>query len=72
MSDSSGTLETYALRLRPGQELRGALMEFVNERGLESAFILTCCGSVTQATLRFANNGHTNVSTYTGTELLSK
>ena len=44
------------MRLRPGQEIKQCLEEFVRDHGLNAAFVLTCCGSVTKATLRFAAN----------------
>ena len=48
------TMEFHCLRLTPGQEIKGALSEFVKREGLRSAFIVTCCGSVRSATLRYA------------------
>lgn len=51
---SSSNLICHALRLRPGTELKSSLEKFVVEKGLKSAFILTCVGSVTKATLRLA------------------
>lgn len=45
----------HAVRLEPGQEIKSALLEFVRSRGLRAAFVMTCVGSVTSATLRLAN-----------------
>ena len=47
-------MEFHCLRLTPGQEIKGALTEFVKRKKLRSAFIVTCCGSVRSATLRYA------------------
>ena len=47
-------MEFHCLRLTPGQEIKGALSEFVQREKLRSAFIVTCCGSVRRATLRYA------------------
>ena len=49
-------MSVYPMRLKPGQEIKQCLEDFVAENGLKAAFILTCCGSVTKATLRFAAN----------------
>ena len=45
-------LATYPFRLKPAQELKSAIMKFVKDKALKAPFILTCCGSVTKATLR--------------------
>ncbi|XP_041354518.1 bifunctional protein GlmU-like [Gigantopelta aegis] len=57
----SCNLQCYALRLKPGQELKSHLVEFVQERSLTSAFVLTCVGSVTKARLRMANADYIKV-----------
>ena len=46
--------KVYPLRLTKGSELKRSLLEFSLERHLSAPFILTCCGSVSSATLRFA------------------
>ena len=48
-------METVALRLNPQQDLKVELETFVKEHNIESACILTCVGSLAQATLRLAN-----------------
>ena len=45
---------SFALRLRPGQEIVAALSAFVTRAGLRAAFVQTCVGSVSGATLRMA------------------
>ena len=45
----------YALRLRPGEELLSTLKAFCGDRGLASAYVATCVGSLQKATLRLAN-----------------
>jgi predicted DNA-binding protein with PD1-like motif len=52
-------LTTYALRLRPGQDLRKELVAFAASNGLEAAFVLTCVGSLRHAALRLANKPDT-------------
>jgi predicted DNA-binding protein with PD1-like motif len=48
------SLKVFPIRLRPGTELKSSLIKFVAENELKSAFVMTCVGSVTKATLRFA------------------
>ncbi|KAI0227630.1 hypothetical protein LSAT2_021895 [Lamellibrachia satsuma] len=54
MQATPSSLTCYALRLKPGQEIRSSLVQFAKEKKLKSAFVLTCCGSVQRATLRMA------------------
>lgn len=49
------TMQVAALRLKPGQDLKLELEQFVIDRRLEAACIVTCVGSLTQASLRLAN-----------------
>ncbi len=51
-------LNTISLRLRPGQDLLNELDRIVIENNIDAACILTCVGSLTKATLRFANQNH--------------
>lgn len=58
----ASNLKVHMLRLRPGQEVSSALEEYVRRHAPRGAFVMTCCGSVTHATLRLAANanGETN------------
>lgn len=47
-------METYCLRLTPGQDLRQELQTFAQLQAVEAGIILTALGSFTQASLRFA------------------
>jgi len=47
----------YAVRLKPGDDLLVELRRFVEAAGLRAATIVTCVGSLTKATLRFAHTG---------------
>jgi uncharacterized protein len=58
-------MQTYALRLKPGQDLRRELEIFVLARQLRASLVLTCVGSLTQASLRLA--GADQSSLFTGT-----
>lgn len=48
-------METYAFRLRPGQDLKAELDSFAVRHDLEAACVLAGVGSLTRAALRFAN-----------------
>ncbi|RFP63716.1 DNA-binding protein [Hymenobacter lapidiphilus] len=70
----SSPLRTYALRLKPGQDLRRELLAFAQAQGLRAACILTGVGSLTTATLRLANQegptvyqGHFEIVSLVGT-----
>lgn len=52
---ASGRLKTYALRLKPGQDLRQELEKFAKERKLQAGLIVTAVGSLTKAGLRLAD-----------------
>ncbi len=69
-----GNIHPYAFRLHPGDDLRDSLEALVHQKQWEAACILTCVGSLTQATLRFANQnkyntlqGHFEIVSLTGT-----
>ena len=70
----SSPLKTYALRLRPGDDLRQQLTAFVQANHLKAAALLTCVGSLTVAKLRLANQengteyrGHFEIVSLVGT-----
>lgn len=44
-----------ALRLRPGDDLRGKLEEFAKQRGIRAGFVASCAGSLRVAAIRFAD-----------------
>ncbi|AHJ99130.1 Putative DNA-binding protein [Hymenobacter swuensis DY53] len=71
---ASSSLRTYALRLRPGQDLRQKLLAFVTRHQLRAACVLTGVGSLTTTTLRLANqegptvyHGHFEIVSLVGT-----
>jgi predicted DNA-binding protein with PD1-like motif len=47
-------MEPVPLRLAPGADLRGALEEFLRQRGARAAFVLAGIGSLRRARLRMA------------------
>lgn len=50
----ASSITSYALRVCPGEDLHDKLVSFVRENQLRAAFVMTCCGSLTKADLRFA------------------
>lgn len=66
--------QAHALRLRPGDDLREALLAYVAQHSLEAGAVLTCVGSLTVTTLRLANQegptvyqGHFEIVSLVGT-----
>uniref|UniRef100_K1P8Z6 WD repeat-containing protein 27 n=1 Tax=Magallana gigas TaxID=29159 RepID=K1P8Z6_MAGGI len=57
-------LMCYPMRFEPGADLQKGLLKFTEDNGLSAAFVITCVGSVTKATLRMANS--TTIKTYEG------
>lgn len=49
-------LWTVVKRFEPGQELRTGLLDLVRSSGWRGAFVVSCVGSLTRATLRLANS----------------
>jgi predicted DNA-binding protein with PD1-like motif len=47
-------MQTYGIRLEPGDDLRLALKDFVQQHQIQAGVILSAIGSLTQANLRFA------------------
>lgn len=58
---TASSMRTYALRLKPGQDVRQQLNAFVTEQQIRAGAVVTCVGSLTQATLRLANQEHPTV-----------
>jgi uncharacterized protein len=55
MTEQRSTLHAVALRLRPGDDLIGAIEAWAAQNAIGAACVLTCVGSLTRARLRFAN-----------------
>jgi predicted DNA-binding protein with PD1-like motif len=51
----SEKIKTYALRLKPGQDLRESLENFIKEANIQAGYIITTVGSLSNATLRLAD-----------------
>ena len=54
-------MKTYALRLHSGSDLKAELIKFTNSHNLQAGLILTCVGSLKQATLRLADDNRIRV-----------
>ncbi len=66
--------KVYAFRLKPGEDLRNSIEAMVKEKNIEAGWINTCAGSLTDYTIRFANqakgnsgSGHFEIVSLTGT-----
>jgi predicted DNA-binding protein with PD1-like motif len=65
---------SHALRLFPGEDLRYSIQDFVKERNIQGGWIVSCAGSLTEYSIRFANkpgaskvSGHFEIVSLTGT-----
>lgn len=65
---------TYAFRLKPGQDLKKSIDSLVREKKIEAGWINTCVGSLTEYNMRFANQekgysdkGHFEIVSLVGT-----
>ena len=48
-------MKTYALRLKPGMDLKQELINFTKEKNISAGFIISCVGSLNEANLRLAD-----------------
>lgn len=67
-------LTAHAFRLKPGQDLKAAIQDLVNQKQVKAGWISTCAGSLTHYKIRFANqpegsmgSGHFEIVSLTGT-----
>ena len=65
---------TYAFRLKPGQDLRQEIENFVKDKNINAGWVATCVGSLTNYNIRFANqpngstgSGHFEIVSLVGT-----
>jgi len=71
---SMPNVNSYAIRLLPGQDLYEGIQKFVMQKNIKAGWISTCVGSLTQYNIRFANQpdgssdiGHYEIVSLTGT-----
>ena len=48
-------MDVIAIRLKPGEDLKQSLLRYCIDRKIDAAYMLSCVGSLRQATIRFAN-----------------
>jgi predicted DNA-binding protein with PD1-like motif len=53
----------FAIRLKPGDDLRRTLEEFAAHRQLRAAYVATCAGSLKVAAIRFADQKDATILT---------
>jgi len=53
-------MKVFALRLRPGQDLRKEIERFTREKSIKAGFIITTVGSLEKVTLRLADQKNTS------------
>lgn len=70
----SDHLRIHVFRLRPGDDLLGSIRTYVNANHIQAAVLLSAVGSLTQASIRYANQpeahihtGHFEIVSITGT-----
>ncbi len=66
--------KVHAIRLKPGEDLKASLNNFVQQQNIKAGWIITCVGSLTNYSLRFANqqnpasdSGHFEIVSLVGT-----
>jgi predicted DNA-binding protein with PD1-like motif len=67
-------IKIHPLRLQPGQDLKKGIEEWVQTEKIEAGWIITCVGSLTDVSIRYANmpaadslKGHFEIVSLTGT-----
>lgn len=56
-------MNIHIFRLKPGQDLKRAILQHADEHNIRAGFVITCVGSLTHAALRLANDKHTTMYT---------
>jgi len=51
----SSNMRAIAMRLKPGEDVKIMLDNFIKEHHIKAACMITCCGSLQQATIRYAD-----------------
>lgn len=65
---------THAIRLKPGEDLKSGIEKVVKENNIRAGWVATCVGSLTDYSIRFANQpdgvmgtGHFEIISLVGT-----
>ncbi len=71
---ANNIIQPHAFRLKPGQDLRKSIEDYVKENNIQAGWVVTCVGSLTNYNIRFANEkdgstgtGHFEIVSLTGT-----
>ena len=48
-------ISTHAIRLKPGEDLKSGIEKVVKENNIRAGWVATCVGSLTDYSIRFAN-----------------
>ena len=69
---------SFIFRLFPGADLRYSIQDFVKDRSIQAGWVVSCAGSLTEYSIRFANqpgaskgSGHFEIVGLTGTVSLN-
>ncbi|WP_421657431.1 PPC domain-containing DNA-binding protein [Leptothermofonsia sp. ETS-13] len=54
-------IKIFALRLKPGMDLKASLWEFIQANGIQAGFILTTVGSLKRVSLRLAGQSDSQI-----------
>ncbi|MBK9463413.1 MAG: DNA-binding protein [Chitinophagaceae bacterium] len=67
-------MSTHAIRLKPGEDLKSGIEKVVKENNIRAGWVATCVGSLTDYSIRFANQpdgvmgtGHFEIISLVGT-----
>jgi len=53
--------KTFAIRLHPGEDLKGLITEWVKKENIRAGWMVSCVGSLQQYAIRFANEKEATV-----------
>ena len=66
--------KAHAFRLKPGQDLKKEILQYVKEKQIKAGWVSTCVGSLTNYNIRYANQpegssgtGHFEIVSLVGT-----
>ncbi len=72
--NTSNSITSHAIRLKPGDDLREKIENYILQNNINAGWVVTCAGSLTDYNIRFANQekgstgkGHFEIVNLTGT-----
>ena len=72
--NTSNSITSHAIRLKPGDDLREKIENYILQNNINAGWVVTCAGSLTDYNIRFANQekgstgkGHFEIVSLTGT-----